>query len=398
MTSVFKKIQAFNSDRIPELVLLKYAAMAEDAFRFYRGTCHLFYEDLCLKQDWADPTRAWICGDLHPENFGTYKGDNRVVYFDLNDFDEALLAPASWEVARMLTGIHLAGHVLQLKKTMTRALADDYLQTYTRTLCGGKALAVEKETAKGLLKQLLRTVATRSEKELLKTRTTIAKGKVSLFADGLKLLPVPAELKRALKAAFSDSLDKLYGKHVFKVMDVAARVAGTGSIGLQRYVLLVLKAATGNLHLVDIKEARPSSLAPYVRVQQPAWSSEAARIITLQGRQQYVSPAWLHTFSFRDTDFVVKEMQPVQDRMELSLCAGKKKKLAGILDTMARLNAAAQLRSSGRQGASTADELISFATHAEAWHLRLSHYAESAAAAALQQYDQYVKEYHKSLR
>ncbi len=396
MASVFEKIKAFNSDRVPELVLLKYAAMAEDAFRFYRGTCHLFYEDLQGKQNWEDPTRAWICGDLHPENFGTYKGDNRVVYFDLNDFDEALLAPASWELARMLTGIHLAGHVLALDAEMTKTLVQHYLLTYTQTLQSGKALAIEKETASGLLQELLRTVAGRSEKELLKPRTTLRKGRLSLYTDGIKLLPVAASLKKELKAALGERLEEQYGKGMFRILDTATRVAGTGSIGLLRYVALVLKETTGNYHLVDIKESRPSSVAPYVPLEQPEWASEAQRIITLQSRGQYVAPAWLHAFTFKEKDFVVKEMQPMQDRMELSLCKGKKKKLAAILNTMARLNAAAQLRSSGRQGSSTADDLIAFAADAAQWHPRLLHYAQSMAGRVLRQYDQYLKAYEKA--
>lgn len=397
MPSVFEKIKMFNSDRVPELVQLKYAAMAEDAFRFYRGACHLFYEDLVAKQDWEDPTRAWICGDLHPENFGTYKGDNRVVYFDLNDFDESVLAPVTWEVARMLTGIFLAGYLLQLDKDITTALVKDYLVTYTQTLSAGKAHAVEKETATGLLKQFLRTVAARNEKELLKTRTETVKGRMRLRLDGLRLIPVSADLKKELKKASGIWLDEKHGKNAFKVLDVAGRIAGTGSIGLQRYVLLVLKEETGNHHLIDIKETRASSVCKFIKLEQPLWSSEADRIITLQNRIQYVAPAWLHTFSFRNTTFVVKEMQPSQDRMDLRLCKGKKRRLADILNTMARLTAAAQLRSAGRQGSSDADDLIAFADSAGTWHKKILRYAEQAAAAMIKQYQVYAKEYNREM-
>ena len=397
MPSVFEKIKMFNGDRVPELVQLKYAAMAEDAFRFYRGSCHLFYEDLAAKQDWEDPTKAWICGDLHPENFGTYKGDNRVVYFDLNDFDEATLAPVTWEVARMLTGIFLAGHLLLLDKYITTALVKDYLDTYTQTLLVGKAHAVEKETATGLLKQFLRTVAARNEKELLKTRTETVKGRMRLRLDGLRLIPVSADLKKELKKISGIWLDEKQGKNAFKVLDIAGRIAGTGSIGLQRYVLLVLKEETGNHHLIDIKETRTSSVSKFIKLEQPLWSSDADRIISLQNRIQYVAPAWLHTLTFRNTTFVVKEMQPSQDRMDLRLCKGKKRKLADILDTMARLTAAGQLRSAGRQGSSNADDLIAFANSAKNWHKKILRYAEQTAAATIKQYQVYAKEYNREM-
>jgi hypothetical protein len=34
---------------------------------------------------------------FHIENFGSYKGDNRLVYFDIGDFDESLLGPSAWD-------------------------------------------------------------------------------------------------------------------------------------------------------------------------------------------------------------------------------------------------------------------------------------------------------------
>ena len=83
MPTVFERILAFNNDRLPQLVKIKYQLMSEDIFRFYRGTCHLFYKDLSENISWADTTQTWICGDLHLENFGSYKGDNRVVYFEM---------------------------------------------------------------------------------------------------------------------------------------------------------------------------------------------------------------------------------------------------------------------------------------------------------------------------
>jgi len=138
MNSVTEKILAFNKDRVPALVKLKYGFMSQDVFRFYRGTCHLFYEDLSKKINWEDKTKCWITGDLHLENFGTYKGDNRVVYFDMNDFDESLLAPSTWELSRLLTSIHLAAHVLNFSEELADELALTYTNTFTNVLKSGK--------------------------------------------------------------------------------------------------------------------------------------------------------------------------------------------------------------------------------------------------------------------
>ena len=91
MNQITLAIADYNAGRDPERLRRKLALIAADPFAFMRGTCHLFYAGLSALP--AAPVlraapRVWICGDLHLENFGTFKGDNRLVYFDLNDFDE----------------------------------------------------------------------------------------------------------------------------------------------------------------------------------------------------------------------------------------------------------------------------------------------------------------------
>ena len=42
---MWKRIEAFNRGRRPELIARKYRAMSRDPFVFFRGTAHLFWED-----------------------------------------------------------------------------------------------------------------------------------------------------------------------------------------------------------------------------------------------------------------------------------------------------------------------------------------------------------------
>src|SRR6202012_6142588 len=115
MTDLAQRLQLFNRDLLPEMVQLKYEAMAENPFRFFRGTCHLFYEDLAAATPLPLSPLAWICGDLHLENFGSFRGENGLVYFDLNDFDEGVLAPAAYEAVRMVTSIFVAFGTLKIE-------------------------------------------------------------------------------------------------------------------------------------------------------------------------------------------------------------------------------------------------------------------------------------------
>src|SRR5580693_684657 len=44
VSNLAERIKQFNSSRLPAYTALKYQTMAENPFRFFRGTCHLFYE------------------------------------------------------------------------------------------------------------------------------------------------------------------------------------------------------------------------------------------------------------------------------------------------------------------------------------------------------------------
>src|SRR6201991_4185437 len=151
MAKILQRLQEFNKDLLPEMVQLKYEAMAENAFRFFRGTCHLFYEDLAAAEPLPLSPLAWICGDLHLENFGSYKGDNRLVYFDLNDFDEGILAPAAWELVRMVTSIFIAFENMEMNEEVATNMAAQFLNNYSATLSKGKALAIDPHIAKGIV-------------------------------------------------------------------------------------------------------------------------------------------------------------------------------------------------------------------------------------------------------
>jgi uncharacterized protein (DUF2252 family) len=397
MNNVTEKILAFNKDRVPAFVKLKYGLISKDAFCFYRGTCHLFYEALAQKITWTDETKCWITGDLHLENFGTYKGDNRVVYFDMNDFDESLLAPATWELSRTLTSIHLAAHVLGFGEDMADELSLIYMDKYITVLKTGKPLVVEKETAEGLLKQLIEQVQVRKMKDFVLGRTTLKNKERGLAIDDKKTFPCKGAQKEKIIEKMHAWMDEHLGEKKYRVMDVAYRVAGTGSVGVQRYMVLLFEKKSGHFQLADLKEAKQSSVQPYCAYEQPVWKNEADRVITLQKRVQHVAPAFLHTLTVGKTPFVIKELQPTEDRMNLALCKGKKNKLAGILTTMAEANASGQLRSGGRQGSSIADELIDFAAGNKVWKKKLLLYAKQYARQVVRDHSAYKADYDEGL-
>ena len=96
----------------PAAFRAKFRKMAAEPFAFYRGSAPLYYADVARLDDpWVDAStrRVWIQGDLHAENFGTYLDGDGVLVFDVNDFDEAYVAPWTWDLRRLVASVALLG-------------------------------------------------------------------------------------------------------------------------------------------------------------------------------------------------------------------------------------------------------------------------------------------------
>src|SRR5580692_1147484 len=369
--------------------------MAENPFRFYRGTCHLFYEDLFHNNALPAYPLSWICGDLHLENFGSYKGENRLVYFDLNDFDESTLAPATWEIARMLASIFTGFDSLGIKRKDATQTAQLFLNVFSETLAKGKAKYLEHETANGIVRAFLEKILERKQKELVRQRTEEGKnGALQFRIDRVRLFPLEKPLRKALMSHLNQLLHRyplLEGR--FQVIDAAFRVAGTGSLGVRRYVFLLRNTKDHKKHLlIDMKQAPPSSLQPWVTNPQPAWTSEAERVVAIQQSLQNINPALLSVTTFDGAPYVIKEMQPTADKIDFLVIRDRYKDIACVVEDMAFLTASAMLRSAGRQGAALPDELIAFGAD-QHWQQGLTDYAMSYAEQVKKDYLVYFKAY-----
>ncbi|MBW4417985.1 MAG: DUF2252 domain-containing protein [Myxacorys californica WJT36-NPBG1] len=374
------RIQAFNAGRRPKTLKLKYKAMTKNAFGFLRGTCHLFYQDLPV-DIFAKAPPVWICGDLHFQNFGSFRGDDRLVYFDVNDFDEAVLAPCTWDIARFLTSVLVGAHTLGVNDEDAQDLCEYFLNTYTAALETGKSSAVHCATATGLVQDLLEHLTTRNRQQFLDERTDLKKKTRSLKLIPEKTFAVSDAEREAVTTLINTWASHQPNPKFFNVLDVAHRIAGTGSLGLERYVILV--EGDGSPHenyLLDLKAARSSSLLPYAPLPQPSWNSQAERITAIQFRFQESAPALLNPLRLDGKSFVLRELQPTADRVDLNQWNGKLKRLVKVVQTMAGVVAWGQLRSSGRQGSAIADDLIAFAQDAASWHPLVLDYARSYAS------------------
>ncbi len=378
--NVVAQIQQFNQDRDPQLLKLKYQAMATNAFAFFRGTCHLFYQDIPADAAIDKTPPVWVCGDLHLQNFGSFRGDDRLVYFDINDFDESVLAPSSWDTARFITSVLVGAHTLGINDEEAQGLCQCFLDSYTAALKLGKARDIHPETATGLVRELLESLRTRDRRTFLTERTELRDRQRKLKIIPGKTSAVTPKERKKITSLINQWATSQPNPKFFNVLDVAHRIAGTGSLGLDRYVLLV--EGNGSPHrnyLLDLKAARSSSLYPHLQLHQPDWTSQADRIAAIQYRFQESPPALLNPLELDNESYVLRELQPVADRVDLAAWNGKIKRLKKVIQTMAEVTAWGQLRSGGRQGSAIADDLIAFAEAAPDWHPWLLDYSRTYA-------------------
>jgi uncharacterized protein (DUF2252 family) len=228
-----------------------------------------------------------------------------------------------------------------------------------------------------MVRDLLESLKERRRKNFLNKRTQEKKGKRRLLIDNKRTRPISEERRTAIKTAMNEWAAIQPEPDFFKVLDVAGRIAGTGSLGMARYVVLIEgKGSPNQNYLLDLKQECPSSLTPYLKYPQPQWQSEAARIVAIQQRVQGTPPALLGVVRLDGESYRLRELQPLEDKVSLELWNGKLRRLEKVMKVMGQIVAWDQLRSGGRQGSGIADELMQWATDSQ-WRSGAIDYAQA---------------------
>ncbi|HEY4370759.1 MAG TPA: DUF2252 family protein [Burkholderiales bacterium] len=392
--SVYDRVLQQQAGREPVRLAKKLDLIASDPFAFFRGTAELFYESLPELNLLRDSPTVLCCGDLHLENLGSFRGANRLVYFDLNDFDEACVAPLAYEVIRFLSSIHAGAASLGLSEKQAERLCKSFLKRYAEVLAAGKPAWIERLTARGLVKQLLEGLRERHRSTLLSERTRLRKnGRRELREDGKRILAISPKEKKHVAACLKVYADKQPDPRFYRVLDIGARVAGNGSLGLPRYIVLTEGRGGPDGHwLLDLKAAVSSSLAKHVACRQPGWKAEGERVAAVQKTMVAMAPALLSPVLLHGESFVLKELQPTADRLELDATRGNLEALTEVIEDMAQLTAWAQLRGGARFGAAMPEALMHYGALKQ-WHEPMLKAARIAAERNLEQWQVFRQEH-----
>jgi uncharacterized protein (DUF2252 family) len=182
----------------------------------------------------------------------------------------------------------------------------------------------------------------------------------------------------------------------YKVIDAVFRLAGTGSLGVKRYAILLKSLnKTGEKYLLlDVKQATPSCLQPLIHIKQPDWENEADRVVTIQKIMQNRSPALLSTTFYNDYQFIVEEIQPTRDKINFKFVKKDYRSMCRVIIDMAVLTASSQLRSAGRMGSSLPEDFMEFGKN-KSWQENVLKYAMRYSHVFKGYFENYKKDYKR---
>jgi hypothetical protein len=196
---------------------LKHEVMAAAVFPFFRATYYRWaqlWPEVC--GDLASAPQVLAVGDLHVENFGTWRDSEGRLIWGVNDFDETWPLSYTNDLVRLAAGAQLAiaeNHLAIAMQDAAQVILEGYTEWLTR---GGCPFVLAEYHA------ALREMAVHRLKE------------VRTFWEKLESLPavhgkIPAGAAKGITRMLPQA--DLSCRHVH-------RVAGKGSLGRQRFVAL----------------------------------------------------------------------------------------------------------------------------------------------------------------
>ncbi len=300
--------------------------LAGSPFKFFRGTALLFYRDM-VGQDSHMPS-VMALGDVHPGNFGVMPDQNGAPIFGVNDFDETIYAPFTWDLKRGSVGFWIAAaEDGDLKRKKRRKIVAAFLGGYLDAMQDYAEHATEKnddyriDNSPKVIRRLFKE-AWEERRDWLWDDYLKASGRG--FRANDELQPLSTETGKFQKAVKdlvkSKGIDKPDRAGELKVKDVCVRHGqGTASLGLPRYYVLIegpSKDATDDL-IIEFKRARRSALEGLTPPSDFEAGAKGDRIAHGQTVQLAHGDVFYGAVGIDGESYMTRERAPFRDDIEL---------------------------------------------------------------------------------
>jgi len=337
-------IEGQNVDRLPELLGLRSERMRQSAFAFYRGTAAIQAADLA--RETVTGAHVVISGDAHLSNFGFYRSPQRTLVFDMNDFDEAAVAPWEWDVKRLVASVVVAARARGASSADAEQVAVETATAYRlalREFDGLPALdrfyrridldagAAVPPSLAGVVAQARRAAKRRTSSRVIRRATVPGPDGTRRFLDDPPVTThVDEELRTSVARLFEEYLltvradvALLFTK--YRVDDIVRRVVGVGSVGTRCYIL-ALSGPDGEPLVMQVKQAgqavayshggMPGETLPGMR-EERAIAENGYRVVSGQRILQAVSDPFLGYLENNGRAFYVRQFRDGNSSVEV---------------------------------------------------------------------------------
>ncbi len=332
----FRKFNREDALRSHELMRMKINRMAESPFAFFRGSFHLFAADVVAGEIAALPsaseaaTELDLVGDIHSENYGTFKAADGAIHYDVNDFDETTSGRITFDVCRFAANSVLAAQAMSLSLESQAEAVLAGLGRYCYVIQSG-----QKKSKHYDLDYAEKSPGDCSDiANLIRQEADVKRSK--FIADVTEDTPEGRRIRRSLTKYFDlpdaekAQVHRLVAdlqntwknielpKRFFDLHDVCGRISGIGSMGRHRFVALVSGKGHAEYRnvLLEFKEARTSALDLARGRAELTCAGRAEKVITCQRQSQAVSSAYLGWARDGEMSFQVREISPHAERVD----------------------------------------------------------------------------------
>ena len=325
--------------RLPELVPVRYARMLTSSFAFLRGSAAIMAADLA-----AGPKPSGIkvqaCGDMHLANFGIFASAERNLVFGINDFDETLPGPWEWDLKRLVASIVAAGRFLgadetlcqegviaavrSYRKRMREYAGMGYLDLWYATIRGKDILETFSGSAlQGALK-IMAKARERTHMQVLGKLTDLVDNKYRLRENAPFIVrqthtrdgrPIRKVLGLILESYFQSLADerRTLLKN-YRITDVVRKVVGVGSVGTRCWVVFLTGNHTNDPLFLQVKEAQPSVLEPFVT--RSVYANQGQRVVIGQRLIQSAPDIFLGWCELDSIQFYFRQLRDMKGGVE----------------------------------------------------------------------------------
>ena len=337
--------------RVQFLLPVRYARMAESPFAYFRGAAAVMASDLA-----STPTsglEAQLCGDAHLLNFGMFATPERGLVFGLNDFDETLPGPIEWDLKRLAASVEIAARDLGFtdkdRSNAVVATARAYREAMAEFADEGEldlwyqrlpSQALQERlaaAAKGDAKEVDRKVRKALHKDHLHAFERLIdckEGEGCFLSQPPLLVPVEELLDDEQRERYVEVIQDFLRQYRdcltphtrtmierYRFMHIARKVVGVGSVGTRCWVILMLGRDQSDPLILQLKEAMPSVLEPYIAP--TVYETQGRRVVEGQRLMQtsadhllgwYALKAW----DDREHDFYVRQLWDGKASIEVS--------------------------------------------------------------------------------